>query len=56
MKLALTLFDVEPGDATTFSFIMFVALTLPLLMGGAVAVALTGLNLKEIRHRARQAR
>lgn len=55
VKLALTLFEVEPGDATTFSFIMFVVLTLPLLLGGAVAVALTGLNLKEIRNRANQA-
>ncbi len=55
VKLALTLFEVEPGDATTFSFIMFVVLTLPLLLGGAVAVALTGLNLKEIRQRANQA-
>lgn len=56
VKLALTLFEVEPGDATTFSFIMFVVLTLPLLLGGAAAVALTGLNLKELHHRARHAR
>jgi uncharacterized protein (TIRG00374 family) len=56
VKLALTLFEVEPGDATTFSFIMFVVITLPLLLGGALAVALTGLNLKEIRHRAREAK
>jgi len=51
--LALTLFDVEKNDAKTFSFVMFFVLTLPLLVGGAVAVALTGLNLKEIRQRAR---
>jgi len=52
--LALTLFEVERTDAKTFSFIMFVVLTLPLLLGGALAVALSGLNLREIRHRAQQ--
>ena len=52
--LALGLFDVERNDAKTFSFIMFFALTLPLLIGGAVATALTGLNLGELRDRARR--
>jgi hypothetical protein len=33
---------------------MFIALTLPLLVGGAVAVALTGLNLADIRSRAKR--
>lgn len=51
--LALGLFEVDPIDAKTFSFVFFFALTLPLLIGGAVAVALAGLNLKEIRRRAR---
>jgi uncharacterized protein (TIRG00374 family) len=51
--LALSLFEVERNDAKTFSFIMFFAMTIPLLVGGAVAVALTGLNLREIHHRAR---
>ncbi len=51
--LALGLFDVERNDATNFSFIMFVAMTLPLLVGGAVATALTGVNLGELRDRAR---
>ncbi len=50
--LALGLFEVDPIDSKTFSFVFFFALTLPLLIGGAVAVALTGLNLKEIRRRA----
>jgi glycosyltransferase 2 family protein len=53
--VALGLFDVERNDAKTFSFIMFFALTLPLLIGGAIAVALTGLNIGELRDRARQA-
>jgi hypothetical protein len=52
--VALALFGVEQNEAKTFSFVMFFALTLPLLLGGAVAVALTGLNISEIRHRARR--
>ena len=52
--LALRLFDVERNDATTFSLIMFFALTLPLLVGGAVATALTGTNLGELRDRAKR--
>jgi len=40
--------------AKDFSFVMFVALTLPLLIGGAVATALTGVNLGELRERARR--
>lgn len=51
--LAMGLFDVEKNDAKTFSFIMFFALTLPLLIGGAVAVAMTGLNISELRDRAK---
>jgi len=50
--LALHLFDVEKDAAKTFSFIMFGSLTLPLLIGGAVATAMAGLNLGELRHRA----
>jgi len=52
--LALGLFDVERNDAKTFSFVMFFALTLPLLIGGAVATALTGLNLGELRDSAQR--
>jgi uncharacterized protein (TIRG00374 family) len=51
--VALGLFDVERDDAKNFSFIMFFALTLPLLIGGAVAVAMTGLNISELRDRAK---
>jgi glycosyltransferase 2 family protein len=51
--MALKLFDVEKNDATTFSIILFGALTLPLLIGGAVATALTGSNIGELRNRAR---
>jgi uncharacterized protein (TIRG00374 family) len=52
--LALGLFDVEKNDAKTFSFIMFAAWTLPLLAGGAVALALAGVNLGDLRDRARR--
>jgi uncharacterized protein (TIRG00374 family) len=52
--MALGLFEVERNDAKTFSIILFVNLTLPLLIGGAVATALTGLNIGELRDRARQ--
>jgi len=51
--LALGLFEVERDTAKTFSFILFFTLTVPLLIGGAIATALTGLNLGELSHRAR---
>lgn len=51
---ALHLFDVETNVAKTFSIILFGALTLPLLLGGALAVALTGVNIAELRDRARR--
>jgi len=51
--MAFHLFEVEKNDATTFSIILFTALTVPLLIGGAVATGLTGLNIGELRDRAR---
>jgi uncharacterized protein (TIRG00374 family) len=52
--MALHLFDLGDNDAKTFSIILFGALTLPLLLGGAVATALTGSNIGELRDRARR--
>ena len=52
--MALRLFDMEKNDATAFSIILFGALTLPLLIGGAVATALTGSNIGELRNRAQR--
>jgi len=52
--LALRLFDVERDAAKTFSFVMFFALTMPLLIGGALATALTGVNIGELRERAQR--
>lgn len=51
---ALKLFGANPQDAIGFAFVMWVALTLPLLVGGAVATALTGLNIGELRARAQR--
>jgi len=50
--MALGLFDMKTEAAKTFSFILFGALTLPLLIGGAIATALSGVNIGEIRDRA----
>jgi uncharacterized protein (TIRG00374 family) len=50
--LGLGLFNVPKSTAVGFSLMMFGVLTLPLLIGGFVAVALTGLKLGDIRTRA----
>ena len=51
--MALGLFDLREGDAKTFSVLYWAATTLPLLVGGAIATALTGVNIGELRDRAR---
>jgi uncharacterized membrane protein YbhN (UPF0104 family) len=50
----LRLFDLRLDDAKTFSIILIFARTLPLLLGGAIATALTGSNIGELRDRARR--
>jgi hypothetical protein len=50
---ALVLFDVEQDVAKSFSIMLLAVYTLPLLIGGAVATALTGVNIGEIHSRAR---
>ena len=50
--LGLGLFNVPKSTAVGFSLMMFGVLTLPLLIGGFLAVALTGLSLKDIRSHA----
>jgi hypothetical protein len=52
--LAMGLFDVERNDAKNFSNIMLAAETIPLLAAGAIAVALTGLNIHQLRDHARR--
>jgi uncharacterized protein (TIRG00374 family) len=51
--MALQRFDVEKNDATAFAFILWAVWTLPLLTGGAIATALTGSNIGELRSQAR---
>jgi glycosyltransferase 2 family protein len=51
--LGLQLFDVPQVTAKQFSLVLFGVLTLPLLIGGFVAVALTGLKIGDIHSRAR---
>jgi len=52
--VAMTKFGAEKNEAATFSIILFGALTLPLLIGGAIATAMTGLNIGELRDRAKR--
>ncbi len=50
---SLELFGVARGIAKRFSFILWALITLPLLVAGFVAVALTGTSLGHIHHQAR---
>jgi len=50
--LALGIFSVEHSVAQELSFLMWAALTLPLLIAGFVAVLLTGLSIGEIHRHA----
>lgn len=53
IMVAIKLFEGNENDAKGFSFVYLVAQTAPLLVGGAIATALTGLNIAELRERAR---
>ncbi len=53
IMVALRLFESSESDAKGFSLVYLVAQTLPLLIGGAIATALTGLNIGELREHAR---
>jgi glycosyltransferase 2 family protein len=48
----LMLFGVEESLAKRFSFVMWAVITLPLLIAGFIALAVTGLRLGEIRREA----
>lgn len=52
VRVALTLFNVEPSVAVELSVLMWVAMTLPLLIVGFIAIFLTGSSLREIHHHA----
>jgi len=47
-------FGLERNDAKDFAWVLWAALTLPLLVAGAIATALTGLNIGEIHAHARK--
>ena len=49
---ALTMFITDVGLAKRFSFLLWGLVTLPLLLGGFVAMALTGLKLRELQKQA----
>ena len=51
----LTLFGVDDSLARRFSFVMWAIITLPLLIVGFIALAITGLKLSELRHEAQNA-
>ncbi|MDZ4802245.1 MAG: lysylphosphatidylglycerol synthase transmembrane domain-containing protein [Bryobacteraceae bacterium] len=53
-KTALTMFGVDKGIATNFSVVMWAVITLPLLITGFIALAVTGIRLSEIRREAEQ--
>lgn len=52
-KYALRLLLVEPTYAQTFAEVMFWFLTLPVAIGGAVAVAFTGVDITDLHRRAK---
>jgi uncharacterized protein (TIRG00374 family) len=52
VRVALTLFNVEPSVAVELSVLMWAAMTLPLLIVGFIAVLLTGSSLRDIHHHA----
>ena len=54
-KAALTMYGIDKGVATNFSVVMWAVITLPLLIAGFIALAVTGIRLSEIRREAEQA-
>jgi uncharacterized protein (TIRG00374 family) len=51
-SVGLMLFGIEESLAKRFSFVMWAIITLPLLIAGFIALALTGLKLGELRREA----
>jgi hypothetical protein len=52
---ALEKLFTEPSEARILAEIMFGFLTLPLVVGGAIAIALAGFNLSDLRRHAHHA-
>jgi uncharacterized protein (TIRG00374 family) len=53
--VGLELFGVDGSLARRFSFVMWAVITLPLLIAGFIALAITGLRLSELRRHAQAA-
>jgi uncharacterized membrane protein YbhN (UPF0104 family) len=51
----LVLFGIDSSLAKRFSFVMWAVITLPLLIVGFIALAITGLSLADIRQQAENA-
>jgi uncharacterized membrane protein YbhN (UPF0104 family) len=51
---ALTLFGVDKVTASNFSMVLWAVITLPLLLVGTIAVAITGTRIGELQHQARK--
>ncbi|MFB3778441.1 MAG: lysylphosphatidylglycerol synthase transmembrane domain-containing protein [Bryobacteraceae bacterium] len=51
--LGLQLFGVDKGVAAGFATLLFLVMTVPLWIGGAVACALAGLRIRDLQHHAR---
>jgi len=52
-RLGLVLFGVDKADATGFATVLFFVVTVPLWLVGVIAVALTGMDIREIHRDAR---
>jgi hypothetical protein len=48
----LMLFGVEKAEAASYATIMFVAITVPLWLGGAIAAAMAGVRVKDLQQKA----
>lgn len=53
--VALMTFGIDDGVAKRFSFVMWAIITLPLLVVGFIALAITGIGLSELTQKAKQA-
>ena len=51
--VGLVLFGIDKGVAARFSLVMWGVITLPLLVAGTVAFAVTGMRMSELQHHAR---
>jgi hypothetical protein len=52
--VGLHLFGVDKATATGFATLMFVVVTLPLWLGGLVAVAITGMGIRDLQNEAQK--